>query len=255
MQWCSQLGVTTVALTDHDSVAGVTEACEAADAYHIRNIPALEVSTSGIKGYCDSIDLMGYEVDITSPDLSTLLTSQAYAKRMWWDEILRAVSGMGLQTPTPQQITNRTILCQEVVSNPVNTHRLRELGLYAWKDLRTTIAPIQIQLVSLDEAVHVISRCGGKSVLSSDSVTQTDNLPKLLFHLKKLGLTGLECFHPQRTRQESTLLLDAARYHKLLITGSSDYHDSPRSNNDPKHPGDWEDYGYFSTSPTPFNSI
>ena len=51
-----------------------------------------------------------------------------------------------------------------------------------------------------------------------------DKLVKLLKELKKLGLKGLECFHPSATEEDSEKLIEiAAKYH-LHITSGSDFH-------------------------------
>ena len=55
----AQAGFDTLALTDHDSVAGIAQAREAAQALHVRLIAGVELSCGAQK----EIHVLGYGVD------------------------------------------------------------------------------------------------------------------------------------------------------------------------------------------------
>ena len=55
-------GVTTLALTDHDAVAGVPEATTTAEALGIELVPAVEMSC--VHAYADDLHVCGYWVDV-----------------------------------------------------------------------------------------------------------------------------------------------------------------------------------------------
>lgn len=73
----AEAGVQVLALTDHDSVAGVEEAREAASGHGLQLLPALELSTSW-KGI--SIHVVGLGVDIHEAGLVAGLARQAGAR-------------------------------------------------------------------------------------------------------------------------------------------------------------------------------
>ena len=55
-------GVTTLALTDHDAVAGVPEALEAAEEQGIELVPAIEMSC--VHEFAEDLHVCGYWVDL-----------------------------------------------------------------------------------------------------------------------------------------------------------------------------------------------
>src|SRR3977135_2667257 len=57
-----EAGVTTLALTDHDAVAGVSEAAEAAEKLGIELVPAIEMSC--VHEYAEDLHICGYWVDL-----------------------------------------------------------------------------------------------------------------------------------------------------------------------------------------------
>ena len=88
-------------------------------------------------------------------------------------------------------------------------------------------------MLSSSEAIELLIGAKGTAVLAhpleidefiSEGKYNFDKLVKLLIELKKLGLKGLECFHPSATEEDSEKLIEiAAKYH-LHITSGSDFH-------------------------------
>src|SRR4051794_14871514 len=58
----AKAGVTTLALTDHDAVAGVPEAAEAAERLGVELVPAIEMSC--VHRYAEDLHVCGYWVDL-----------------------------------------------------------------------------------------------------------------------------------------------------------------------------------------------
>ena len=58
----AKAGVTTLALTDHDAVAGVPEAAEAAERVGVELVPAIEMSC--VHEYAEDLHICGYWVDL-----------------------------------------------------------------------------------------------------------------------------------------------------------------------------------------------
>src|SRR3954462_1004911 len=64
-------GVTLFALTDHDTVDGVPEAAARARELGLRHSPAAELSA--VHGGHEDLHVLGYELDVSDPDLITTL--------------------------------------------------------------------------------------------------------------------------------------------------------------------------------------
>src|SRR4051794_30114394 len=58
----AKAGVTTLALSDHDSVAGVTEALAAGEALGVEIVPAVEMSA--VHEYAEDLHICGYWIDL-----------------------------------------------------------------------------------------------------------------------------------------------------------------------------------------------
>ena len=63
-------GLRAIALTDHETTAGVAEAQAAAQGTPLEVIPGVEISVGGPE---EEIDLLGYFIDPDHPDLQRLL--------------------------------------------------------------------------------------------------------------------------------------------------------------------------------------
>src|ERR1043165_4054369 len=58
----AKAGVTTLALTDHDAIAGVGEAREAAEKLGVELVPAIEMSC--VHEYAEDLHICGYWIDV-----------------------------------------------------------------------------------------------------------------------------------------------------------------------------------------------
>src|SRR3954466_2669630 len=62
VQKAAEAGVTTLALTDHDAVAGVPDAQEAAERLGVELVPAIEMSC--VHRYAEDLHVCGYWIDL-----------------------------------------------------------------------------------------------------------------------------------------------------------------------------------------------
>jgi 3',5'-nucleoside bisphosphate phosphatase len=86
-------GVHVLALTDHDTIAGLQEAQREADRSGIRIVPGAEISAS----WCaQAIHVLGLWIDPSSPHLQERLNSQAERRRVRMHKICAALSKLSL---------------------------------------------------------------------------------------------------------------------------------------------------------------
>jgi len=89
----SAAGVDALALTDHDTVAGLDEAQRAADRCGIRLVPGAEISAA----WCtQAIHILGLWIDPAAPRLPAQLRSQAERRRVRMHKICARLSKLGL---------------------------------------------------------------------------------------------------------------------------------------------------------------
>ena len=233
-----EAGVELLALTDHDTVDGVDEALEAAARQGLRVVPALELSA--LHGEREDLHILGYLVEHRSAALAAALTAfrDDRARRVArMADALREV-GFALEPPHRGDApVGRPHLAQTVVEHPANAMRLREEAiLNASQLLEAYLVPgapayRRRTTPTVAHAIEVIHEAGGVAVWAHPFWSQEADASVLntVDRFVPLGLDGVEAFYPSYTAEQTRLLADHAARHRLLITGSADFHG-------PQHP-------------------
>lgn len=162
-------GVQVLALTDHDSVAGVPEAAQAASELGMQLLPGLELSTLW-KGF--SIHIVGLGVDINHPGLVSGLARQADARgeraRAIADRLEKArrpgayEAALALAGNVPNRIS-RTHFAQWLVQTGAVTSMQGAFDKYLGNGKP---ADVPMPWVDLPTAVSLIRESGGTAVLA-----------------------------------------------------------------------------------------
>ncbi|MGO9514632.1 MAG: PHP domain-containing protein [Steroidobacteraceae bacterium] len=86
-------GIEVLALTDHDTIAGLEEAQQAAGRIGVRLVPGVEISASWRS---QAIHVLGLWIDPASAQLQSMLTAQADRRRRRMRKICAALGKLGL---------------------------------------------------------------------------------------------------------------------------------------------------------------
>jgi predicted metal-dependent phosphoesterase TrpH len=224
------VGLDVVAITDHDTTGGWTEAA-AARPPSIVLIRGSEFSTQvSAGGHAHSIHLLGYLFDPQDP---AIMQEQARLKaerrRRGLAIVQRMVDG-GLPI-TAQQVLE--IAGDAPVGRPHIGRALVAAGVVssvdeAFASHLSGRGPYYVQKVDTDlkQAVAMITAAGGASVIAHPRGRGEKRAlsAELIGELADIGLTGLEVDHPDQDLAERAELRDIAARYGLLTTGSSDYH-------------------------------
>lgn len=226
-------GLDVVAITDHDTTVGWDEAQEAADRIGITLVRGIEVST---ELQHKSIHLLGYDID---PDDDPLL-----------EELAKVIDGRSGRVPkfvarfreigidvTEEEIlakvgdadaVGRPHLADVLIDKGVVKDRSEAFDLYLQPGRPGYVGRYSVPTV---QAVRLVKAAGGKAVLAhpwsrgSDTVLTPDRIVELV----DAGLDGIEVDHPDHDEDQREGLRKIAATHDLIITGSSDYHGSGKS--------------------------
>jgi predicted metal-dependent phosphoesterase TrpH len=220
-------GVETMALTDHDTVAGIAEARAAAQPLGLRLIPGVEVSvTWGGR----TVHVVGLNVD---PTCATLLDGlgglQEY--RVWRaEEIARRLAKAGYDGALEGA---RRHAAGTLIGRTHFARHLAERGAAAdvqdvFKRFLVTGKPGHVpgEWTTLERAVGWICAAGGVAVIAHPArygFTRT-KLCRLLGELKECGGRGLEVVSGSHSRDDYFTFARHAREHGLLASAGSDYH-------------------------------
>ncbi|MCG3180694.1 MAG: 5'-3' exoribonuclease [Phycisphaerae bacterium] len=235
MQRAASAGLEAIALTDHDTVAGVAEARPAADDAGVELVPGIEISAR-MPGWGDpgELHILGLLIDETSPSLLRMndLLLDARARR---NEVLLArlaelhmpVSRDELEAISDGVISRAHIAERMVANGYVATTRQafdRHIGPGgdAWFD-KARLTPSQ--------AFETIHQAGGLAILAHPVHNATEpiqQLETLIGRLADVGLDGLEAFHPDQDPAWVRRVQQWAGRFGLCITGGSDFHGPQR---------------------------
>lgn len=220
------LGLTAIALTDHDNVDGIAPAIEAVNRFPgLAFVPGIEISSDIRDG---EVHVLGYFVDHTDQAFLARLDDMrnsriARAKKMV-DKLARL--GAGLDWERVQQIAG-----EGSVGRPHIAQALMEKGYTSTIQEAFTRylafnrpAYVQRDKMTPEEALQRIISAGGTAVLAHPLSKGRSNPEQLIKRLVKAGLAGLEAHYKSYPGEDREMLVRLADKYGLITTGGSDYH-------------------------------
>ena len=215
-----ELGLTSIAITDHDTTDGIEEALAAAANTTLHVIPGVEISADIPRS---EVHILGYYVAYREASFQAKLAPFRDSRLSRAQRMVAKLARMGLPLDW-----NRVeeIAGAGTVGRPHVARALLERGYVHSVDEafdryihRNGPAYVERLKVSPLEAIQLILEADGIPVLAHPLYV-SHLVPELAQH----GLVGLEAYYPGYTPDETKLLLDLAAKNDLLITGGSDFH-------------------------------
>jgi len=218
-----------IAITDHDTVAGVEAGLLAAQGTTLEVVTGIEMSS--LVAYRE-VHLLGYFIDTQSSQLCEVLVKLAEARRHRAKEMVSLLAGLGINISWDMVsalakggIVGRPHIAQVLVDQGHATSVSAAFDRYLNRD-----GPAYVERFRLSpgEGLDLIRAAGGLSVLAHP-IGVTDFLPSLVDR----GLAGLEVFYRGYSPGEMSELLSLARLFHLVPTGGSDFHGREEVNSTP----------------------
>ncbi len=236
-------GVTVLALTDHDTTAGVADAVAVAQALGITLVPGAEISvTWGAR----TVHVVGLHLDISHPVLQAGLAGLMTFRAWRAEEIGRrlAKQGIGQAYEGAKALSNGTLIGRTHFARFLVQQRLALDTAEVFKRFLVSGKPGHVagQWATLDAAVGWIRAAGGQAVLAHPArygLTRTRMLT-LLGEFREHGGVGLEVVTGSHSRDDAFNFARHAREQRLLASAGSDYHG-------PEHP--WLELGRLPPLP------
>lgn len=238
----AEAGVTTMALTDHDGVAGVRDAIAAAGEAGIECVPAVEMSC--VHKYSEDLHICGYWIDLDAIAPACERAQQERIDRA--REIIEKLNEHGVEVTFEEAAAKAG--AADAIGRP---HIARAAG--AAPDLgpffEEYLVPGAKAFVSrswpgAEEAVRLIHDAGGVAVVAHPywDVSEPDQVRDLVESLvHDVDLDGIETFYPPHTRAETEHCLALCDEFDLVPTASSDFH-GPNHKSFPRW-GAYQTYG------------
>jgi 3',5'-nucleoside bisphosphate phosphatase len=216
-------GIETLAVSDHDTVAGLKEAETAAAKLGIRLIPGIEL-TAFLDG--TEVHLLGHFIDPANAQLTSLGLTLRKGRHQRMIDMIEKLRAIGV-----------TVDLAEVEScgageNLRRPHLARALvkGGYA-KDVsdafdkylsRGRPAYVEHPMLTLQDAIALVRGSGGAATVAHPGVSHLDRAG--IAHMKEWGLSGVEVVHSDHKPAEREKWLNVAKDLDLVPTAGSDFH-------------------------------
>ncbi len=215
-----EIGLEAIAVTDHDTIDGVSEALQAAEGTALEVIPGTELSTLDARS---EVHVLGYYINRDDPELRDTLTRLRDSRLQRAQHILTKLARLGmpldwheLQKTAGQAVIGRPHISLAMLERGYVSAVSEAFDLYIGRG-----RPAYVERYKLlpAEAVLTILKAGGLPVLAHPL-----QVSHLIPALVEAGLVGLEARYPGYEPDETEFLLGLASKHALIGTGGSDFH-------------------------------
>lgn len=227
VDYALEKGLSAFALTDHDTVAGITPSLTAASGTLLEVIPGIELSTH-YQGRDIHILGLGIDIDNThfQEELSSFQNSREYRNTQIIERLNERSVNISLEQMSdhfPESVWTRAhfacYLRNEGYVASMNEAFVRYIG---------DNAPCYVprKKVTPQYAIELIHSCGGYASLAHPLLyhLSKDGLDTLAGHLAAAGIDALEAIYSTNRWTDESDLRRLARKYSLKITGGSDFH-------------------------------
>ena len=216
-------GIRTMSVTDHDTVAALSEVAAAARESGIRFVPGIEI-TAVHEGR--DVHVLGYFINGSDPELA------AFLERQRADRVRRAGAMADRLAEMGKPIDRDTLLAPreggQSLGRPMVAKALVSAGHVgdARQAFDQFIGEGKPAFVSRNgpgpaEVIAIITRAGGIASLAHPGLLRRDDL---IPGFVEAGLAALEAFHSDHDSSTTEHYLTLAERHGIVVSGGSDYH-------------------------------
>jgi len=221
------IGLKAMALTDHDTMAGVPEALDAGDAFGIEVIPGVELSTEFEGGACH---ILGYFVDPGSEPFAKVLAAARDGRHARNLQILERLQDLGFDL-TMDDVTRRqqggtltrAHFAAALVAKGAVADWDEAFDRYLGRGKPAFVPRVRVEPTV---AIQVLREAGGLAALAHPrqlgrSVAETE---AWLTRFTEAGLEGVEVSTPDHTANFARHYGQMAERLGLVPTGGTDWH-------------------------------
>lgn len=223
VETASRLGLAVVALTDHDTTAGVSEAQTAGSRVGVTVIPAVEINTTLDR---EEIHILGYYLDISLAWLQKYFAfarvhREARARKI--TDNVRRLHGIPIHYADIEASAGSGVITRGHINKRLV--QLGAAGTMVEADRRFTGAHcpayVERSTATPKQAIAMIQRAGGVAVVAHPGRIERQ---EILAQILDCGPDGLEAYYFLHTPDQTKHYLKLAERRGLLVTGGSDCH-------------------------------
>jgi len=215
-------GLKTIAITDHDVVAGIDRAQKKGKEVGLEVIPGIELTAEALD---TEIHILGYFIDHRNYNLVETIGKIQKGREERIFKICEKLNGLGVNL-NPEKIFE--VAGHRAAGRPHVARALVDEGYVSnFKEAFNKYidfhgpAYVSHYKLSPEEAIKLVVRAGGIPVFAHPAVSNCD---QIIPDLMAVGLGGIEVYYGGHDQRQTKHYLGLARKFGLLMTGGSDYH-------------------------------
>lgn len=218
------LNFAAIAITDHDTLAGLPEAADAAADIGIEFMPGVEISAA----YGNTeVHVIGLGIDAGDQALTAALLALRNARQARVEKILDRLHTRGVELTRDEvqaQADKADALGRVHIARAMRARGLTKTVQEGFDRYigRGKKAFVPKKTVSCAKAVDLIHGAGGLAFIAHPAVGNT--VQSILARLLTLPFDGIEAYHTEHSPGHVTQFVQIARERHLLISGGSDCH-------------------------------
>ncbi len=222
VQMASKNHVTTIAITDHDTVEGVSRAIYTGKIFNVKVIPGIEFSST-YKG--KDVHILGYFIDYKNSDVTEFLKMLKDKREKRAFKIVQKLNRMGFSIEFDRV---KEIAHEGSIGRPHIARALKEKGYIGSQNEafhgiigENDSAYVPKLKIEVKEAIKFLRFAKSVVVLAHPGLIQSK---EIVNELLEFDFDGIEVYHPKHSDTDIQYFKTLSREHGLLFTGGSDFH-------------------------------
>lgn len=218
------MGLSGIAITDHDTVDGLLAAEKYLHTHEfpLDFIPGIELNTDLGK---NEIHILGYYIDYNNRQLNERLVEIRGQRQLRAQKMVDKLCELGMKIEYSDVIN---IAGSDLIARPHIAMAMIKAGYVdnvkeAFDRFIGKGKPAYVSRYKFmpEEAVKLIASAGGIPVLAHPGlIADQSMLPSII----AMGVAGLEVYYPEHSEEQMEFFLNLAMDKHLLVTGGSDFH-------------------------------
>jgi predicted metal-dependent phosphoesterase TrpH len=224
VQRAAAAGLTTIAITDHDTVGGLAEAVEAGAEVGVRVVPGIEITA--VENQRD-VHVLGYFLDPGNPVLTTFLQDQRSDRIRRVREIASRLAGLGYRIEIERLLAaaahnsrsiGRPAIADALVAAGHTVDRNDAFARLLGRGCPAFVPRTGVAGAAVMDTVHA---AGGVASLAHPGIAADDGL---IESLAARGLDAIEVWHSDHSPEQQLHYAALADRLGIAKSGGSDYH-------------------------------
>lgn len=224
--------LSVIALTDHDTLAGIKEAEKAANSkrnngFEITLVPGVEISVF-YKGL--DVHILGLLIDPSNIILNKALDEAKDKRNIRNEKIAEKFrnNGIAITIEKLQEDAKDAVITRAHFAMYLVKHNYAKSTSDAFKRFLGKDCPYYVarDYLSYQEGIELIHEANGLAFIAHPLLYDLSKaqVVEMIKDFKEMGIDGVEAIYSSNTKEEENFLINLAKENNLLITAGTDFH-------------------------------